>query len=185
MISPPVLTNFVNGVWSGAVTVPQADISLALRAQDSSGHIGLSGYFSVGAANDLKVLLDATPPVASQRGLLTYTIVVTNTGPAPSTGVLLTNWLPAGVTPQSVTSSQGAVLSTNQGVVVAALGELPGAAGAVITLAVTTEVLGQLTNQVVVARNEAELYPANNAATLITPVTLARVSVGDRSRRWT
>ena len=180
-VSPPVLTNFVNGVWSGAVTVPQADISLALRAQDSSGHIGLSGYFSVGAANDLKVLLDATPPVASQRGLLTYTIVVTNTGPAPSTGVLLTNWLPAGVTPQSVTSSQGAVLSTNQGVVVAALGELPGAAGAVITLAVTTEVLGQLTNQVVVARNEAELYPANNAATLITPVTLARVSVGDLS----
>ena len=181
VVTPAVLTNFVHGVCSAQLVVPLADISLALRAQDGSGHIGLSGSFNVGAANDLKVLLDSTPPVASLHGLLTYTVVVTNTGPNLSTGVWLTNDLPAGVTLRSATPSQGTVLAASDGVVVVALGDLPGVAAAVLNVVVSADALGQWTNQVVAVRNEPETFSANNTATLLTPVTLARVSVDDRS----
>ena len=46
-MTPATTTNFVNGLWSGAVTVGQAYSGLTLRADDGAGHTGTSSAFNV------------------------------------------------------------------------------------------------------------------------------------------
>jgi hypothetical protein len=52
-IAPAVITNFVNGVWSGMVTAAQASAAMFLRADDQVGIRTDSAAFSVNVANDL------------------------------------------------------------------------------------------------------------------------------------
>ena len=46
-VSPGATTNFVNGIWTGPVTVNQPYSALTLRADDGAGHIGTSNAFNV------------------------------------------------------------------------------------------------------------------------------------------
>ena len=180
-VSPGVVSGFVNGVWSGEVTVWQPDVTLALRVQDDGGHIGLGGYFGVGAVNDLKVTFSSEPAVGSVGGQAQLAVVVTNTGPLVSTGVWLTNDLAAGLGLLSVAPSQGAVVSTNDGRVVVDLGTIPGGAAATVVLTVQTPALGVFTNRAQAARQEVEVFTANNEAVCVAPVTPPQVVVGDVS----
>ena len=179
--SPAVLSDFVNGVWSGLVAVGQADVRVALRVQDSRGHIGLSNPFDVGAANDLKVSLESQPALASIHGQAALIATLTNTGPASSTGVWLTNWIPQGATLLSASSSQGGLALSNAAMVVFDLGAIPGGTAAWATLLVGTDSLGFFTNRVEAVRNEPDLYPANNSASLVLQATPPQVSINDIS----
>ena len=46
-VSPTSSGAFVNGVWSGNVTVSQAATNVVLKADDGAGHVALSSPFNV------------------------------------------------------------------------------------------------------------------------------------------
>jgi len=60
---------------------------------------------------DLNVLKDVNNHNPTADEVITYTVTVTNTGPADATNIELTDQLPAGVTFQSYSSSQGSYSS--------------------------------------------------------------------------
>jgi hypothetical protein len=46
-VNPPVSTNFVQGVWTGTVTITRTTSNLVLRADDGAGHTGLANSINV------------------------------------------------------------------------------------------------------------------------------------------
>jgi len=112
---------------------------------------------------DLSIVkTDSSDPVVAGNQL-TYTLVVTNTGPSSATGVVVTDTLPEPLSFVSGTSSSGTVNHAS-GVVTAAVGNL--AVGQTATITLVTQVSGQfsgtITNQAEVQGNETETNLANN-----------------------
>jgi uncharacterized repeat protein (TIGR01451 family) len=178
LISPTNSGAFVNGSWTGAVTVHQLATNMSLIARDAEGHRGQSNPFDVTVDNDIGlVILDAPDPtVIGAR--LTNIITVGNSGPLPATGVTLTNPLPAGLGFVSAMPSQG-VCGHAAGVVTCLLDTIAGGASATVTIVTIPTVGGMLTNPVAIGRAEADGVPGNNSSFSITTVgvpTLAIVS---------
>jgi hypothetical protein len=48
-VNPTVSTTFLNGLWSGNISVLQISSNVVLKADDGAGHIGISGAFNVRA----------------------------------------------------------------------------------------------------------------------------------------
>ncbi len=91
--------------------------------------------------------MSASPSPVLVGQNLVYTITVNNNGPNDAFGVTVLDTIPAGLTFQSVTTSQGgAALVTGQ--IVANLGTIPLDQSATITLTVkpTTAAIGQVVN---------------------------------------
>src|SRR5213075_418638 len=105
--SPTVLTNFVTGVWTGYLTPQELAEHITLKAADTQGHVGVSSEFAVGAIDDLSVVANDAPAVVQVGELLTYTVLLANSGPSRATGVVLTNRLPPGVEFVSVSTFDG------------------------------------------------------------------------------
>src|SRR6185503_12406626 len=93
-VVPGLLTNFMTGVWAGYITLNEPVERMLLEARDDAGHIGLSAVFSVGARDDIGVMVQDSPDVVILGDTLTYRVAVTNTGPSKAIGVVLTNALP-------------------------------------------------------------------------------------------
>ncbi len=183
-LAPASAGPFTNGVWSGAVSVFAPASSLTLKADDGNGHFGLSSPpIAVQLRNDLSLTASDSPDPVCRNGAVTYSLLVTNSGPATATGVVVTNLLPAGSTFVSAVSSQG-TCSTNGAAVTCSLGTLTGGAGASVTIVVTTPQIGNLTNRATVYRAESDPYLPNNTATNITPVvSVPSFSINDVSVR--
>jgi uncharacterized repeat protein (TIGR01451 family) len=109
------------------------------------------------------------PVVAGQQ--LTYTMVVTNNGPANATGVTVTDPLPANVTYVSSATTQGTVTFAN-GVLTGNIGNLAMGETAMISVIVTAnpDFRGTLTNEATVTGNEVEINLSNNKSTVTTNV---------------
>ena len=175
-VAPTTISNFVNGVWTGMVSVLQSSSNMVLRADDRRGVTGNSGAFSVAPANDLFVTLASTSNPVLVAQPLDYTITIRNTGPSPAAGVKLTNTLPASVTFISATPSQG--LCTNSGsLVICDLGTI--GSNATVSLVVVPAVVGAITNRATVTRGELDATLTNNTATLVTQVVLPTLSIAD------
>jgi uncharacterized repeat protein (TIGR01451 family) len=183
-ITPAVTGTFTNGVWSGPVTTMAPATNLFLRADDGNGHNGMSSpAVAVQLHNDISVCVSDSPRPVCQGGQLTYSAVVTNTGPSTANGVVVTNWLPSGSTFVSAISSQGSC-TYNNGIVTCQLGQLAPATNALITLIITAGQGSSLSNRTSVYRTEADPYLTNNTATTVTPVVpLPSVTVNDASVR--
>ena len=98
----------------------------------------------------------------------TYTIVVGNNGPDAATQVTLADPLPDGTSFVSVSTTQG---TCTGGVLIScSLGTVPVGSTVTITLVVTAQQPGVLTNTVTVVGKEAESNTANNQATATTLV---------------
>lgn len=126
---------------------------------------------------------------------VTYTLVVTNNGPALATGTTVTDTLPGGMTPTSVTTSQGTC--SGSGVVVCTLGNLASGASATITIGITLPATASsFTNTATVASVNADTNPANNSSTVtfislraqdiptLSPLTLALLAIGMAVAAW-
>jgi uncharacterized repeat protein (TIGR01451 family)/uncharacterized delta-60 repeat protein len=152
---PGLVTN-VAGVGSALTDSPSADNALALVT-------------SVIEAVDLGLILSDSPDPVVVGTTLTYTLVVTNRGPSPATGVVLTNLLPGTAGFISATTSAGTV-SHAAGLVTANLGALAAGASATVTINALPSATGTLTDAAGVVSAVTELNAADNDASVKTTV---------------
>ena len=155
-----------NGIWS-------------LFIRDDSG--GDTGFITNGwtltlitsgqvlPTTDLEVSVreSSSPVLAGQE--FSYIIKVSNNGPAPATGVVLSQTLPLAGEASFVRATGGAVFAG--GNVTAALGSLAPGANLELVVTVKTIGVGQLRSTVSVAGSEPELVPANNLVQIVTTVS--------------
>jgi len=116
---------------------------------------------------NLSITKTASPNPAISLASLTYRIVVTNNGPSPATNVIVTDQLPSGPAFGSAIPSQGSCSGTP---VTCNLGAIANASSAVVSITVTPQTTGQLTNttSVVGAENDPDL--SDNSVTIQTTV---------------
>jgi uncharacterized repeat protein (TIGR01451 family) len=117
---------------------------------------------------DLWVTKDDLPDPVQVNGQLTYTIVVGNNGPDAATQVTLADPLPAGTSFVSVATTQGSC--TGGALISCNLGTIAKGATVTITLVVTAQQPGTITNTVTVVGKEPESNTDNNRAIATTRV---------------
>src|SRR6185312_5436223 len=121
------------------------------------------------AAADLSITKSDAPDPVLAGELLTYSLGVANGGPSSATGVTVTDTLPAGVTFDSATASQGSC-SESGGTVSCSLGTLANAASATVTIKIQRSTPGTITNQATVSATTSDPSAANNSASATTTV---------------
>lgn len=140
----------------------------------TTGNNSVSQITAINPVNLVATLTDWPDPALSGAPL-TYTLLVTNTGPAPATGLRLTDTLPVSLTPNIITTSQGNC--TLGGPIVCNLDDLGNGNTLTITLVVTPTLLGTVINLAQVTANEPDLNPANNLSTQTTLIDPADLRV--------
>lgn len=120
-------------------------------------------------ATDLALTLTTSPQPALLGTPFTYTLTVTNRGPDATTGVMVYDWLPAGITIRSFTPSQG---SCTAGVPLqCTLGSLQTGAQASVSISVVATASGSYRNNASVRSQGTDADSTNNAAAVDTTVT--------------
>jgi uncharacterized repeat protein (TIGR01451 family) len=177
-LTPTNCGTFIEGAWSGTLTLAQPATNLVLSAHDADGKTGSSNPFNVLIPNDLELAAVGQPASTFLGGWITNVISVLNTGPSNATGVVISNFLPATLSYQSAEASPGSSTYTN-GAVLGDMGIL--ASGEIVTLTVVTRpvVGGLLTNAFVVSRAETDTRPDNNFAETITEVISPALTVSN------
>ena len=134
---------------------------------------------NVPSADLVLAMSDSPDPVAAGFPL-TYSITVTNLGPATATSVVITNVLPSGLGFTSVTTSQGTSGHT-AGSVWASLGSLNSGSTATMTFVGWAGLVTSITNVATVSSAIIDPLKANNTAsvkTIVTPQLTAQASGG-------
>jgi uncharacterized repeat protein (TIGR01451 family) len=126
------------------------------------------------AANLSLTKTDSPDPVFAGE-LVTYLLTVHNSGPQTATGVTATDTLPAGLTYDSSTPSQGTCAESG-GTVTCSLGALADEASATVAIRARAGSAGTVTNQAGVTATEADPVTANNSASAQTTVSAAPVA---------
>ena len=111
---------------------------------------------------------DIPDPVAVGSNL-TYTVTVSNNGPAAANNVLASDTPPAGATLVSFTSSQGSCTIVS-GTIWCALGSIAPSGSATVTVVVSPTASGTLVNTASVQADEVDFVSANNSSSASTTV---------------
>ncbi len=136
----------------------------------STGNNSASASTTVNPAADLALTKTDTPDPAAVGSQLTYNVSVSNAGPSSATGITITDTLPAGVTFNSATPTQGSC-SQASGTVTCSLGTLANTASASVAINVTPQNVATITNQANVTSLTGDPNTANNGASAETTVT--------------
>ena len=128
-----------------------------------------SAETTVDPVADLVLIKSDEPDPVLAGELLTYTLEIANAGPQSATAVQLTDALPAGVTFDSATPTQGSC-SESGGTVDCALGTIASGLDAVVEIKVTPQSAGPITNEASVDSDVHDPSPANNFASAETTV---------------
>jgi uncharacterized repeat protein (TIGR01451 family) len=175
----PTNIAFTNGGWNGPIRVLAPGTNFKLFATDTNTQVSsASDPFDVLLIDDigLQITPSANPTPTNEN--LVYSITVSNAGPTISTGVIMTNRLPANASYISSASDHGS-LTTTSNQVVADIGTLGAGEVATVAIAVFPDGAGSLTNWAVVKRNESEVFLLNNAQTNVVTATDLGISVND------
>lgn len=117
---------------------------------------------------DLAVTLTATAPIpALVNDTVTYTVTVTNKGPATASAVRLTDTLPSGLSAVSVSPTQACTMGQT---ITCILGVLANGASATVTIIAKATTAGSKTNTAIVSNAEADPIITNNTASASTTV---------------
>lgn len=128
------------------------------------------------ASADLAIAVAGAPNPVLVNGVLTYTITVTNNGPATAPAVILTNTLPPGVSNVVVNNPFGGTTNLS-GVITCNLGTINSGLTKTITINVNAIALGTLTNFASVGSSMSDPFKANNSASVKTVVTQLQLTV--------
>ena len=123
---------------------------------------------SITTSANLGVTVSAEPEVALPGGDLTYTIVVSNSGPSDAAGAIITDTLPAEVSLTALPpgcQESGPQIVCNAGSLTSG-----GSAHHQLIVTVPATATGVLTNQVIIHANPPDPDPANNLASLVTMI---------------
>jgi uncharacterized repeat protein (TIGR01451 family) len=156
-----------NGIWS----LFAADEEYLDQGYISNGwSISISTGSPVESDSDLEMAMTVAPAAATLGNTLTYSISVTNYGPAAATNVWITNTLPSGV---SCVGTNG----VTNGVVTFTAATLAVSNGVTFNVEVIPNVLGYITNIAVATANEPDLN-ANNVRTNVMLVSAPSADMG-------
>jgi glucose/arabinose dehydrogenase len=153
-----------------AAATPPGNYSLSVTATSgnlqhlASAQLVVSGTPSA----NLSITKTASPNPAISLASLTYRIVVTNNGPSPATNVTVTDQLPAGPAFGSAIPSQGACSGTTT--VTCNPGSIANASSATISITVTPQTVGQLSNSAGVVATENDPDTSDNSVAIQTAV---------------
>jgi uncharacterized repeat protein (TIGR01451 family) len=178
--STGTITNRLWDFGDGGISTATNPSHTYTNAGSFSVTLTVSGPTGNDSLTKPQLIVVATPPVTADLELiklglpepvfvasnLTYTITVTNHGPATATSITLTDALPANV--DFVLASDEC--TNNAGIVVCNLGSLTAGQTTNVTLVVVPTVAGSLTNIASVAATEDDPNTTNNTATAITTV---------------
>ena len=96
-VEPVMTTAFTNGIWGGLVQINDAAEDVVLCAEDESGHMGFSTPFQVYPVDDLSLSLRVSHPSVVAGHAVSYSMTVSNSGPALASNVVLEIEMPASV----------------------------------------------------------------------------------------
>jgi uncharacterized repeat protein (TIGR01451 family) len=122
---------------------------------------------------DMAIVKTATPsPTVAEGDTLTYTLAVTNNGPASATNVIVTDALPSAVTYLSATTTAGTCSEAN-GTVTCLLGTMPNAGTATVTILTLAGMPSLILNTATVSADQTDPNLLNNTSTQIETITAA------------
>lgn len=156
VVTPTIIGQLLNqaSVYSDLpdpdVTNNNASISLTVQAAPAP------------PSADLRITKTDSPDPLIVGSNLTYTITVTNLGPEAASDVAVTDDLPASVTFQSATPSQGTCSGANS--LTCALGTITAGANATVSVVVTPTMVGTLSNTAQVTTSALDPVSTNNSA---------------------
>src|SRR5271157_4090038 len=113
---------------------------------------------------DMAIVKTGTPNPVTEGSPLTFTLAVTNNGPASATTVTVTDVLPSLLTYLSATTTQG-TCSEAGGTVTCLLGTMANAGTATITILTIPGTPGVAVNTATVTADQTDPTPANNSST--------------------
>lgn len=121
---------------------------------------------------DLAIVKTATPsPTVPQGDTLTYTLAITNNGPASATNVTVTDALPATLTYLSATPT--GPCSEADGTVTCLLGTMVNGGTATVTILTLAGAPGVITNTASVNADQTDPIPLNNSSSQTETITAA------------
>ena len=123
----------------------------------------------LGDTADLSLAKTSDAASAAVGGTVTYTITVTNNGPESAGGVTVTDTLPAGVTLGSATASQGSCSGTSK--VTCTLGRIAASGTGTVTIVVTADTEGNLSNTATGTGQAVDSDSSNNSSTAAVTVS--------------
>jgi uncharacterized repeat protein (TIGR01451 family) len=171
LLSPPGLEQDIIKLRSG---------EFAIRTDGSRSRILIvrTNPLDVPAA-DISLTATDSPDPVSVGGTITSVLTLRNDGPWNATNVVVSNALAAGTAFVSANASQGSCTLSN-GIVVCSIGPLANGASATVTIAVSPNVTGLLSNQFGVNSDFADPNPLNNSVFLFATVKPApSLSIAD------
>ena len=185
------LTFEIDDLSSGESTTFEMAVTPTTTGTIANSASVMSNTFDPDATNDAIVLATTVTEPAPDLAVtvedpgfvvtgnnFTYSITVTNNGPAQATGVTLTNNLPGAVNFVSATSSQGDISDSGR-IVTANLGDLDSGETATVDILVTPIAADLLTNIVSVTSNEPDPDLTNNSIIQTTQVNAELLEEAD------
>ena len=152
--------------------VPPGASTGPIRVSTPDGTAASASNFTVTGPSDLAVDLQASSFLMTQPGQqLTYTLHAINNGPSDVSGVVLTDFLPAGVDLVSATSTNS-TCSVSNNTVVCTVPVLSSQGEFALLIVVVPPAEGVFVDSASLAAVEPENFPGNNTASVVTTVVL-------------
>lgn len=156
----------VNSATPSGTNITDTDTATASNIVSGISSNTASATVLVANSNsaDMAIVKTATPNPVTEDSLLTYSLAVTNNGPASATNVTVTDTLPSSVTYLNYTASQGSC-SEAGGVVTCLLGTMANAGTASITVLTMPGTPGMVSNTANVSADQTDPNLTNNTST--------------------
>ncbi|MFZ0309284.1 MAG: C25 family cysteine peptidase [Candidatus Sulfotelmatobacter sp.] len=174
-IAPFTLVLQVNAGTASGTNIAETATATATNIVPNLTSNSATAMVVVANANsaDMAIVKTATPsPTVSDGDTLTYSLAVTNNGPASATNVTVTDVLPSDVTYLSVNTTVG-TCSEAGGTVTCLLGTMANAATATVTILTLAGAPGSASNTATVSADQTDPNLANNSSTQTETITAA------------